>query len=108
MQHIIDLGPIGACKRAIAPTRHGNDILYRRKIIFSMGKGKAVSGVGIGLAVDVRHAIIIADNLHIIGAGWHVISGGRQRLPQRACTRNDTDKRQGRPQKFPHYTLPLQ
>ena len=94
---IIDLCAIGTGERSIATTRHGNDIFYGRKIIFGMGVSKAVSGVGIGLAIDMRHPKFVAHDFDIICAFWRFISGCRQRFPKRACTRNNTHKRQRRP-----------
>ena len=59
---IVDLCAIGTGERSIATTRHGNDIFYGQKIIFGMGVSKAVSGVGIGLAIDMWHAKFIAND----------------------------------------------
>ena len=103
---VIDLRPVRASQRPITAACHRHDIFYRRKIIFGVRIGKAISGVRIRRAVDMRHTIFVAHNLGIIGPLGGFIFSRCQWLPQGACTCNHTDKRQRRPQKFTHHSLP--
>ncbi len=80
---VIDLRAFLARDRAVTSTRHRDDILQREEVILGMGDSDAVSRVGIGLAVDMRHAEFVADDLGCVGpAGGGVGSAGKERLPR--------------------------
>ena len=82
MGDIINLCTIFASHRTIAAARHSNNFLDRRKIIFRMGKGQAIGGIGICLAINVRDAKIITDNFDMIALRRRRgLLLGRQRLP---------------------------
>jgi hypothetical protein len=94
---VIDLRAFLARDRAITSACHRDHILQREEIILGMGDGDAISGVGIGLAVDMRHAEFVADDLGRIGpAGSRVGRAGKERLPRRKhrrCQQQHTHQR---------------
>ena len=86
VKHKVDLRAIRSNHRAIAATRHRNDLLNGRKIIFAMRIGQAISSIRIGFAIDMRNAKFVTRDFNIIGAQGRCGFLRRcQRLPNGGC-----------------------
>ena len=66
---IVDRRTILARNGAVAALGHGDHVLQRGEIIFSMGDSDTVSDIAVALAVDMRHAIFVANDLGGIAVG---------------------------------------
>ena len=78
-------------RRAVLPAAHRDDILQGGKIVLAVRDRDAIGDVGVGLAVDVRNAEIVADDFGGVGAvsfGWGAL-GGEKRFPGHQADRDD-------------------
>ena len=89
---IIDCRAVLAGDRAIAAPGHGDHVLQGREIVFRMGDGDAVSDVRVGIAIDMRHAEFVANDLCGVGALRldDIVALCPQRFP--GCQRDECDK----------------
>ena len=79
----VELRPVLTRNRAIAPLGHGDDVLKREEIVLCMRNRDPVCDVGVGIAIDHRHAIFAAHDLGGIFAIFGRLSPMREeRLPR--------------------------
>ena len=96
MINVIDLRPVLARDRAIAPASHRRDILESGEIVLGMSDGDAERDVRIGSSVDVRHAEFVAHDLCTVGApiGRCGAMACGQRLPHHQRDQHGQQQRQ--------------
>ena len=68
MPDIINCSTVAAEQSASPTASHCHNLLQHAKVIFGMRISKAVSGVSVGFAIDMRYAESITDDFDVIGA----------------------------------------
>ena len=105
--------PVLPRNRAISATSHGDDILKRGEIILRMRNGHPIGDIAIPLAVDMRHAKFVTDNLGRIVCFWRegVAAFRPKRLPRsqrdECHEHHQQQHRTGAPEPFRHQFNPL-